>query len=801
MIEGKTMVRKFFIVLILSLNLSHSKADHLITPVIYIGPNPVDKQADTAKRIVNFLKQKYNVTISVSRDSFDVRKPLPSYVWLLGNANNNPAIEFLCNSNETLVDKSWPGEKGFIIQNIKRSRIAAVPWYPKMGSRITVIGVSEDNGYEELIDQIHQLTIVEENKIKLKEYRYIPILSNIDAKLLQRLPLNKNKLMENPKQGYMVLGLNYIPDLLNGQHINTNDYDFGAFFDAAEMCNGRRQEAISTLAWAYSQNHPLNPYYGNKALIGRIIAAMLFVDDYILTPENHISEYGYDLWTVASDGFGLSEYSIAFGLIKPHLDVYTANRLQRILTRIAITTADDDGLYADNQTIAATLGILLYKQATGLETLGEKGRGNMSDRVPAPLLEDIINHRTQMINERVKLSSSFSETWRGGFDIGYNSVSRWYHYLYLLNNPNDIESIKSAWLNLEFNTYIHCPQKFQDKTIYINGYYPNTRNKWGGGARQGIFENPCQCLLISKFFSIPKGITGDEQYSPFYKNIDFKAQILNFYQDPNSWDPNHQRTGLSSCNNVYIGLLYERLTADKFKKIEQMPSKPFTDFPQFSNKNIWKEFPNSYLLCVKKPAYYSYLFWDQYPVNSRGGGGLGVFWTKEAGAKIVSCSWNDLLIHHVRAKFADKEYCSYNIKTNAIRNELDNTVEISGSLGPINMIRKYKFEDNNLNVSLTLSNSKNGHCQEIIPLFALGTYPVICDSNDQPLGRSSLLKGIKELNIDKNEKGISISFNRPVDIILEDIATDQKAADSNNCFFTALRIQLNENDLQYKIIP
>ncbi|MEN6386897.1 MAG: hypothetical protein ABFD79_17085 [Phycisphaerales bacterium] len=771
--------------------------------VLYVGDRH-DSDANMCAAVISkYIQEKHKgYTIKISQKPFVLTEPLASTTWAIGNAHTNGLIEMLCNSGEVLVDKSWPGKGGFVVKNIEHKRYAASDWAGTNGAFITVIGFSDKDGFEAFFYSLPELISEQEDNIILKNKLHIPVFSQIPRKLLKNPVLDKTKLLEEPNSGYMLIGLNYLPEILKGQCILPDKRDFGSFFDAVQMCNGRRQEAVSLFAWAYSQQISFNPYYKLEALKARIIAAFLFNESYVITQDNHISELGYGWWTVAADGFGLIELSLAYNMIKDDLDIYTKSRLLKILRRIAATAAYDDGLYADNQTIAVTTGLSFYTHFTGESYLGETDeKKNMQARLPGPAFSEIIHMRSQLLNDRVNQSGCYSEEWRGGFDLGYNEISSWYHYLYLLDNLDDTNAIRTAWQNLIFQSYVLCPQPDTKEKIYVNGYYPNTRHKWGGGTRAGVFENPRQCRLISKFFPVPAQTIGDSNYAPFYNPIDYSNEIIKFYELNQKWK-GFFRSGISVPNTELCYLL-EYLISSKVEYIDSMPSLEFSQFPQYSKETFWKEYPKSYLLCVKRPAYYSYLFYNmQQSAKTRGGGGLGMFWTPQSGACIVSTSWSDILIHHIRGQIGEKIYQSFNYVTTNKADPNNNRISIQAEIGPAKMERKYTFLDDSLRCEIDLQFLKAiGKWEEIIPIFDIDHQPEVYFNTLQLLKNNHYTENVSRLVIGNPEK-LLISFEKPVAVQIEPQEMKPEAG-LRKCFFAAVRIQLpqsKEIKLHYDLI-
>ena len=475
-------------------------------------PTPIAYEADFIDRLRILLATTYGADVPVIPAT---NAAPPAGALVLGNAHTSPALANLATTHQALVDHSFPGAAGFVIER---------------HADTLVVGFNDAAGADAALARLSAFAAAARYAnayatpgVTLGDPRWLDSESDAFA--------SPAYVAAHPRDMWYAERLRDVAALLASQRFGDDPASHGALMPAYSVdgipgssgcsheVHGRAIEGLSAIAWAYASAIPaiedptfgtitINPYAGNAALQLRAVAAMLFADRHLRLPDGRFARIAggpgcthYDTDTASVAFIGM-EMIYAYHLLAPTLDTYTRQWFLDLITTSlsqAISLGSEYSSAFVNQDVALSYAVALYAHVTGSATIVRKG----SEIAVA----DYLATRSARIAANRPPLGFLSEV--GDFDVGYDLVSQQQLAFYLAVRPDDTIAAQVFADHMNFSMLVYQPLHGDGVTIHVNGYWRSPRHPERGG---GVFDGFAALgfhwthLLTTAFTPFPKAL-------------------------------------------------------------------------------------------------------------------------------------------------------------------------------------------------------------------------------------------------------------------------------------------------------
>ena len=461
--------------------------------------------------------------------------------------------------------------------------------------------------------------------------------------------------------------------------------------------------AAGVLAWAYSTDIHGNPYYRQKGLLYRALAAS-FLHYLTMTEAEEIAEPGLRL----SGQNNWQRYHFRYLSDGPAVIFYLQDELPpeaKELWLEAIRRQVERLAYFPDWTTSQWAVTILGHYFAAAVTDDTRSRTLWRRHVECVLTDDMSGRQGQA------KAGYFRES--RGPDGGYNSMSMFYlGCLYRLSQePSLLTCLQRSWelrahMTLpEPDGQLLSPTNFNSRTgtSFARPFWPDAalHAGWVDRADDALLRSPPHDPTI-----------------PWTARTQADIENVVRYWTSHSigeWNP------ARVCGSFSIGSLLSNLVSGALPTervaLPMEREEPFV-------RNFGDEF-----VCVRRPAYYAVVY-----TAPRGeelqmgkvmqGGGLSAFWTPACGTVLYSVNDGPWFNHAVTGERASGDvlsssFSNQRVKLDASEGILTASAEIPST--PLRYKRTYRFDDTSLAVTLTVTSSKDWSCQalyEVIPYLS-----------------------------------------------------------------------------------
>lgn len=586
-------------------------------------------------------------------------------------------------------------------------------------------------------------------------------------------PLNKAELLQAGRRGALSLGyrgpLSIAPLFFDQQNIDPDCHWFGSVgrkiwepkvgkgirWDQHFVGSSTQRGLAGAFAWAYSSEMPGNPYQGERALLYR---AMIAAFRYYLTmteAEEVSYEPGRIMLNPNWQHFHFCythEGPLVLYLVKESLPEEARRAWEGAVVRHGEHLAYWYR-WQTNQWAKIPVGHYYNYRITGKERFDSLWRRHLDY-----IIDDIYGpHLGQ------SPAGYFRENHR--IDGGYNSMSVFIlGSLYLHTRDSRLrDSLERSW---ELRAHLTLPEP--DGSLFSPTHFatrtPFTLSGpiWPDAALlSGYFDRASDHLLrvAEVHMPIPWGVYSQESLEGVIehwstRNLPWEAMV-----------------GCRPGSGFFIGAYLAKL-ADKEMPRNRVP------LPVEEGRSFLRNFNDEFII-VNRPTYHLIIytsprtgeFWARRVMQ---GGGLSAFWTPEFGSAVLGVSDGPWFNHAITGYLEDGNVFSSSFTNQSFtlsEDEMEMTVKGAIRGTPLSYIRHYRFDDEALRITLTLTADRDFLSREIfevIPYLEKDNLQVTAlNGRGQwvPLSAEVSLKS-SAFRLDNGVAGVKFRFSSPLEMQL-----------------------------------